>query len=428
MKDAVLVVGGGGREHALAWALAGSPEVGRVYVVPGNAGTVWPAEEGRAGAERVPIAANALEELAAFARERRVALTVVGPEAPLAAGLADLFQDRGLAVFGPTRAAARIEASKAFAKALMQEAGVPTARWRVFERAEAALAYLEDTDPPWVVKASGLAAGKGVLVTDDYEEARAFVHGLLAGRFGEAGREVVIEEFLEGPELSVFALAAGERFALLPTARDYKRIYEGGHGPNTGGMGARSPVALAPGLLEEIGRRVVAPTLEALAARGTPYLGVLYAGLKLTPDGPKVLEFNARFGDPETQAVLPLFTSDLYAHLQEALAGRPDARPVTYAGHALTVVMASAGYPGSYTKGVPIAGLEEAARLPGVHVFHAGTEARGGRIVTAGGRVLALTGVADTPEQARQRAYAAVRRVRFEGAQYRRDIGTEVVG
>ena len=424
----VLVVGGGGREHALAWALAGSPEVTRVYVAPGNAGTVGPAGDGRAEMERVPLGADDLEGLAAFAAERGVALTVVGPEAPLAAGLADRFAAAGLAVFGPRREAARIEASKAYAKALMDEAGVPTASWRAFDRAEAALAYLEKAPTPWVVKASGLAAGKGVLVTDDYGEARAFVQGLFAGRFGAAGRRVVIEAYLEGPELSVFAVAAGERFVLLPPARDYKRIYEGGLGPNTGGMGALAPVALPPGLLEEVGRTVIAPTLAALAARGTPYLGVLYAGLKLTPSGPKVLEFNARFGDPETQAVLPLLQSDLYRLLMDAVEGRPDAVPLQSEGTAVAVVLAAPGYPGAYPRGLVVEGLEQAEALPAVHLFHAGTEREGGRVVSTGGRVLALVGRADTPEQARARAYAAVRRVRFEGMHYRRDIGTEAVG
>ena len=424
----VLVVGGGGREHALAWALAGSPEVTRVYVAPGNAGTVGPAGDGRAEMERVPLGADDLEGLAAFAAERGVALTVVGPEAPLAAGLADRFAAAGLAVFGPRREAARIEASKAYAKALMDEAGVPTASWRAFDRAEAALAYLEKAPTPWVVKASGLAAGKGVLVTDDYGEARAFVQGLFAGRFGAAGRRVVIEAYLEGPELSVFAVAAGERFVLLPPARDYKRIYEGGLGPNTGGMGALAPVALPPGLLEEVGRTVVAPTLAALAARGTPYLGVLYAGLKLTPSGPKVLEFNARFGDPETQAVLPLLQSDLYRLLMDAVEGRPDAVPLQSEGTAVAVVLAAPGYPGAYPRGLVVEGLEQAEALPAVHLFHAGTEREGGRVVSTGGRVLALVGRADTLEQARARAYAAVRRVRFEGMHYRRDIGTEAVG
>ncbi len=424
----VLVVGGGGREHALAWALAGSPEVTRVYVAPGNAGTVGPAGDGRAGLERVPLAADDLEGLAEFAAGRGVDLTVVGPEAPLAAGLADAFAARGLAVFGPRREAAQIEASKAFAKALMDEAGVPTARWRSFEREEEALAYLEEVPAPWVVKASGLAAGKGVLVSDDRGEVRDFVKGLFAGRFGVAGNRVIVEEFLSGPELSVFAVAAGEHFVLLPPARDYKRIYEGGRGPNTGGMGALAPVALDPGLLERVGREVIAPTLAALAARGAPYLGVLYAGLKLTSEGPKVLEFNARFGDPETQAVLPLLQSDLYRLLMDAVEGRPDAAPLETAGAALAVVLAAPGYPGEYPRGLVIEGLEEAEALSGVHVFHAGTERADGRVVTAGGRVLAVVGRADTPEQARTRAYAAVRRVRFEGMHHRRDIGTEVVG
>lgn len=423
----VLVVGGGGREHALAWALAGSEEVTRVYVAPGNAGTAGRAAEGRAELVRVPIAADDLDELAAFAQRRGVALTVVGPEAPLAAGIADRFESAGLAIFGPRRAAARIESSKAFAKQLMDEAGVPTAGWRVFERAEETLAHLERTPAPWVIKASGLAAGKGVLVSNDYEEARAFVQGLFAGRFGAAGRRVVIEDYLEGPELSVFAVAAGERFVLLPPARDYKRIYEGGLGPNTGGMGALAPVQLPGGLLERVKTEIIAPTLAALAGRGTPYLGVLYAGLKLTPAGPKVLEFNARLGDPETQALLPLLRTDLFRLLMDAVEGGPTAE-VRSEGAALAVVLAAPGYPGPYPKGLVIEGLEEAAALPGVQVFHAGTERTGGRVVSTGGRVLAVVGRNASFERARARAYTGVERVRFEGMQYRRDIGTEVVG
>ncbi len=413
----VLVVGSGAREHALAWRLALDPEVGRVWVAPGNAGI--PRED------RVPLAATDLEGLLAWARRERPDLTVVGPEAPLAAGLADRFREAGLLVFGPTREAARLEASKAFAKALMREAGVPTADFRSFDDELEALRYLADHPLPVVVKASGLAAGKGVLVTDDRAEAQAFVRALFSGRFGEAGRTVLIEEFLKGPELSVLAVTDGERVRLLPPARDYKRALDGGRGPNTGGMGACSPPSDASeALLGQVEAAILRPVLKAMRARGTPFTGVLYAGLKLTPEGPKVLEFNARFGDPEAQAVLPRLSGSLYRLLASAARGalEPEAVGVR-PGAALTVVMASGGYPGSYRTGFPVEGLAEAAALEGVLIFHAGTEVEGGRVVTAGGRVLAITGMGATLEEARARAYRGVRLVRFSGAHYRRDIG-----
>ncbi len=413
----VLVVGSGGREHALAWRLGRDPEVERVWVAPGNAGI--PDED------RVPIAAGDLEALLAWARRHRPDLTVVGPEAPLAAGLADRFREAGLSVLGPGREAARLEASKAFAKALMREAGVPTAAFGSFDDEAKALAYLEAHPLPVVVKASGLAAGKGVLVTDDREEARAFLRGLFAGRFGEAGRTVVIEAYLEGPELSVFAVTDGERLFLLPPARDYKRAQDGGRGPNTGGMGACSPPADAgDGRLEEVEHGILRPTLAAMRARGTPFTGVLYAGLKLTPEGPKVLEFNVRLGDPETQAVLPRLEGSLARLFASAAAGSLDPGAVRVRpGAALSVVLASGGYPGRYRSGFPIEGLAEAEAMEGVLVFHAGTARRNGRVVTAGGRVLAVTGLGGTLEEARARAYAAAERVRFEGRHLRRDIG-----
>lgn len=413
----VLVVGSGGREHALAWRLAQDPEVGRVWVAPGNAGIPR--------ADRVPIAVTDIEGLLAWARRERPDLTVVGPEAPLAAGLADRFREAGLLVFGPTRAAARLEASKAFAKALMREAGVPTASFRSFDDPDAALRYLAGHPLPVVVKASGLAAGKGVLVTGDRAEAEAFVRALFSGRFGEAGRTVLIEAFLEGPELSVLAVTDGERVRLLPPARDYKRALDGGRGPNTGGMGACSPPSDAgEELLERVEATILHPVLRAMRARGTPFTGVLYAGLKLTPEGPKVLEFNVRFGDPEAQVVLPRLSGSLYRLLASAARGALEPAAVwVRPGAALTVVLASGGYPGRYPTGLPIEGIAEAEALEGVWVFHAGTEEEDGRVVTAGGRVLAVTGLGATLEEARARAYAAVRRIRFRGVHHRRDIG-----
>lgn len=420
----VLVIGSGGREHALAWALACSPQVERVDVAPGNGGTAWPKDSGRAEARRVPIAADDTDRLAEYALKAGIDLTVVGPEAPLAAGVVDRFRALGLKILGPERKAAALEASKSFAKALMAEAGVPTAEFATFDAFEPAREYLEAHPLPVVVKASGLAAGKGVLVTGDRDEALRFLKALmLEGRFGPAGQTVVIEEFLEGPELSVFALTDGKRAFFFPPARDHKRVFDGDRGPNTGGMGAFAPVpGIDPGLLDRVKDEIFFPVFKSLEDRGTPFTGILYAGLKLTPEGPKVLEFNVRLGDPEAQAVLPLLEGDLYALFESAAEGRlnPEAVQVK-PGYALTVVAASEGYPGPYPKGRPIEGLEAAQGR--ALVFHAGTERQNGGWVTSGGRVLAVTGLGVTLSEAREAAYSALSAIHFAGMHYRRDIG-----
>ncbi|HYY80273.1 MAG TPA: phosphoribosylamine--glycine ligase [Actinomycetes bacterium] len=416
----IAVVGGGGREHALLAALAASPDVEGLYALPGNAGTA-------ALATNVPgIGPTDAAGLAGFAEQARVDLTVIGPESPLVAGVADEFLDRGLAVFGPTAAAARIEGSKTFAKDVMAAAGVPTARAEVFEDAESALAALDDFGPPWVVKADGLAAGKGVTVTADPAAARAAIQASLVNRVhGDAGARILLEEHLQGPEASLFAVADGRTVVPLAPARDYKRVGDGDQGPNTGGMGAYTPLADFPDeLVDQVRRTILEPTVAELAARGARYQGLLYAGLVLTADGPRVLEFNCRFGDPETQVVLPRLTTSLadllWATAESTLAGRKvgwDPRAC------VTVVLASGGYPGSYRSGFPIEGLQAAAARPGVHVYHAGTAAGpDGSARTAGGRVLSVTALGDDLRDARDRAYQAAELIRFEGVHYRRDI------
>lgn len=424
-----MVVGSGGREHALAWALAHSPQVEQVYVAPGNGGTEWPAGAGLAASRNVAVAADDITGLIRCARELEVALTVVGPEGPLAMGIVDAFQAEGLAIFGPTQAAAQLEASKAFAKQFMSEVGIPTAAYATFDSDEAAGRFLEgekETARGWVVKASGLAAGKGVVVCDDAAQAKAAVRQMMADRkFGTAGEVVVIEERLIGRELSVLAFSDGRTVALMPPARDHKRVYDGDQGPNTGGMGAYAPAPDADhGLLEAIRQTVLQPAIDGMVVRGTPYVGVLYAGMMLTADGPKALEFNCRFGDPETQVLLPLLASDLLAILQACVQGQLDQAEVAWRlGACATVVMAAAGYPEAYAKGQTIHGIEEAATLAGVTVFQAGTARHNGQLVTNGGRVLAVSGVGDDLPMATGRAYEGVRHIHFEGAHYRQDIG-----
>ena len=426
----VLIIGGGGREHALAWRLAQSHHVERVYVAPGNGGTTWPATAERAAAESVPDLYDN-HRLVAFARERDVDLTLVGPEGPLATGVVDAFREAGLAIFGPTRAAAQLEASKAFAKQFMADEGIPSGDFAVFDEVEAARAYLAQVEHPVVVKASGLAAGKGVVVCEDEVEAQAALDRLMVRRdFGPAGDTVVIEERLRGPEISILAFSDGKTVVPMAPARDHKRIYEGDRGPNTGGMGAYAPAPdVDEALVNDVVERVLQPAVEGMAARGTPYVGVLYAGLMLTAEGIRVLEFNCRFGDPETQVVLPLLETDLYGLARACIEGELDGvdllwRPLACA----TVVMASEGYPGSYPQGRTIEGVEEAASRPDVMVFHAGTARENGRLVTAGGRVLAVSAVSPELPAAVERAYAGVERIHFPGAHYRRDIGRAAIG
>ncbi len=414
----VLLVGGGGREHALAWRIAESPRA-RLYAAPGNPGIAR-------HATCVPIGADAADDLLRFAERERIDLTVIGPEAPLVAGLADRFAERGLTALGPGARAAQLEGSKAFAKMLMDRHGIPTARFACFDDAREARRYCRHLGAPLVVKADGLAAGKGAIVCRTLDEADAAIRSCLEERvFGAAGAVVVVEEFLTGEEVSFFALANGVEAIPLAAARDHKTVFDADRGPNTGGMGAYTPV---PGFDAALERRVmdtiVVPTIVALAKDGTPYRGALFVGLMLTAGGPRVLEFNCRFGDPECQVLMARLETDLLPVLLAAARGEPLPERVGWRPEtAVCVTLASGGYPGRYATGHPIEGVEAAETLPGVRLFHAGTAERDGRLVTAGGRVLGVAATAPGLPGAVQRAYQAVGRIRFEGMHYRTDIG-----
>ena len=418
----ILIVGGGGREHALAWKLAQSPEVEEVVSAPGNAGTALVGRNEGVGAEDIA-------GLTALARRERPGLVVVGPEAPLAAGLADRLEEEGIPVFGPKKAGARIEASKAFAKALMKEAGIPTAAFGTFDNPEAARAHVRERGGAWAVKADGLAAGKGVILCPDPPAAEAAIGEVMEKRaFGEAGGRCVVEELLEGEEASFLAFVDGERALLLASSQDHKAVGEGDTGPNTGGMGAYTPAPVMTAALEKKAlEEIVLPAVRALAARGTPYRGVLYAGLMVRGNDLQALEFNCRFGDPECQPLLMRMEGDLLPVLMACAAGSLKGVGLSFSNEAaVCVVMASEGYPGSYQKGHPIEGLEEAAGMPGVVVFHAGTQRdAGGAVRTAGGRVLGVTARGGDIPEAISRAYAAVDRIRWPGAFCRRDIGAK---
>lgn len=414
----ILVIGGGGREHALAWKLKQSPRVEQLFCAPGNAGTA-------ALGENVALAANDLPALARFAKENRIDLTVVGPDDTLAAGVADLFQEEGLRLFGPGRAAARVESSKIFAKEMMRKFHVPTALAGSFEESEKALHFCERLQYPIVLKADGLALGKGVIIAQSAGEASGAIDAMMnEGRFGEAGRRIVVEEFLRGVECSVHALVSDGSYRMLAAARDHKRAEDGDRGPNTGGMGAVSPAEMwGPDTQEVVEKEIMRPFVAGMAESGLDFRGLLFPGLMMTPNGPRVLEFNCRFGDPETQVILPRLKSDLLDLLEATIDGRlEESAPVWDERAAVTVVMASGGYPGKYETGRAITGLETCAGLPDVHVFHAGTRVEKGNVVTAGGRVLAVTALGETIAAARARAYEAVGCIEFEGAHYRRDI------
>ena len=416
----VLVVGGGGREHALAWALSRSRHVTRLIAAPGNPGIAACDRS-----ENAPVAAGDTTGLVELCRRESVNLVAVGPEGPLAAGLVDALAAAGIAAFGPDAACARLEASKAYCKQFLIDNGIPTAPAHIFRDPGKALAHLRARPDIPVVKASGLAAGKGVIVPADRQEAAAAVEAMLVGgRFGPAGAEILLEERLEGRELSVLAFCDGERFAVLPPAKDHKRLLDADRGPNTGGMGAVAPSPDADrDLIAEVSAKIIAPTLAALRRAGTPYRGVLYAGLMLTGDGPKVIEFNCRFGDPEAQAVLPLLRGDLFEIMAACAAGSLSGVAVDWApGACVAVVMATAGYPDQRTAPVPISGLDDAA-AEGCEVFHAATETNGGVLYAGGGRVFAVAAVGPDIAAAARKAHRGVAAISFEGAQHRADIG-----
>lgn len=416
----VLVVGSGGREHALVWKLKQSPKVTHVYCAPGNAGT-------DKDAINVDIAVDDGARLVEFAKREKIDLTVIGPELPLVGGVVDLFRKERLRVFGPTKAAAALEGSKAFCKDIMRQASVPTADYRVFKDAEAAVHFIQEREEtPLVVKADGLAAGKGVVVCSNKSEAIAAVHSIMTQReFGEAGSTVVIEEKLVGQEVSILALVDGRTIITLEAAQDHKAAHDGDTGPNTGGMGAYSPAPFAtPELMDNVIEKILIPTVHTMRKNGTEFRGVLYAGLMLTPQGPKVLEFNVRLGDPEAQAILMRLKTDMYDVLVAAADGKLKDLPELEwdPRSSVCVVMASEGYPGSFTKGHPIRGLNDADALPDTKVFHAGTALQKGEVVNNGGRVLGVTALGNDLSEAKRKAYEAVRRIRWQGAWCRKDI------
>ena len=414
----ILVIGSGGREHALVWKLSQSPRARQIFCAPGNAGTAQLSEN-------IPIPVTDLTGLARFARENRIDLTVVGPDDPLAAGITDLFSDQGLRIFGPTRSAARLESSKIFAKELMRESGIPTAAARTFSNSADALQYCDELEFPVVIKADGLALGKGVIIAEDAVTAKAAIDEMMnRGRFGEAGRRIVIEQFLRGSECSLHALVDGASYRLLATARDHKRAFDGDQGPNTGGMGAFSPADNWNSQLEaQFDEEIMRPLLRSLRQKEIEFRGLLFPGLILTGKGAQVLEFNCRFGDPETQTILPRMKSDLLPLVGATIDGKIEEQTIAWRDEAaVTVVLASGGYPGKYDTGKPIAGLEEAAGVEGVQIFHAGTRKVNGQVITSGGRVLAVTALGANTEAARKQAYEAAKRIHFDGCHYRRDI------
>ena len=423
----VLIVGGGGREHALAMAVARSARVSRVYVAPGNPGTAAEAK-----VSNVAIAATDVPALVEFARAQSVDLTIVGPEAPMSAGIRDAFDTAGLSCFAPTKRAAQLESSKSFAKAFMVRHGIPTARHAVFESQAEAEAYVQQQGAPIVIKADGLAAGKGVVVAQTLPEAIEALGNMFGGAFGAAGHRVVIESCLTGEEASYIVMTDGVHVLPFATSQDHKRIFDGDLGPNTGGMGAYSPApVVTPQVDARVLSEIVLPTLRGMAAEGMPYQGFLYVGLMIDAAGaPSVIEFNCRFGDPEAQPVLSRLRSDLVASCEAALRGELHTTALEFDPRvALGVVLAAAGYPGVVTNGARIDGLEAAAACPGVKVFHAGTKLDGGdRVCTDGGRVLCVVGLGNDLADARQRTYAAVAQISWDGMQYRRDIGHRALG
>jgi phosphoribosylamine--glycine ligase len=418
----VLVIGGGGREHALVWKISQSQKVTDIYCAPGNAGTAEIAKN-------VPIAADQVDQLLAFAQENEIGLTIVGPEQPLVMGIVDQFQKKGLRIFGPTARAAELEGSKAFSKDIMKKYGLPTAEYETFTSHQLAQRYFDKETGPIVVKASGLAAGKGVILCRNSEEGLNAVNTIMKDKsFGEAGEKVVIEEFLEGQEVSVLAFSDGNNFLLMDSAQDHKAALDGDKGPNTGGMGAYSPAPIFTNLLrQQVSDKIIHPLIRAMKSEGRPYKGILYAGLMLTKNGPKILEFNARFGDPETQPLLVRMESDIVPLFEACIDGTLDQFELHWKREpSICVVMAAKGYPGTYKKGKEILGLDEAAALPDVVVFHAGTKAEAGKVLSSGGRVLGVTATGPEISSAIKKAYDAVAKIQWDGIHYRKDIGHRV--
>ena len=425
MKQKVLVIGGGGREHAIAWKLAASPRVAEVLVAPGNAGTAT-----EFGCRNVAVAVEDIDGLLKLAADEAVDFTVVGPEVPLSRGVVDAFRAAGRRIFGPTQAAAQLESSKAFTKAFLARHRIPTASYEVFTEVEPALAYVAARGAPIVVKADGLAAGKGVVVAETVAQAQEAIRDMLGGAFGGAGARVVIEDFLHGEEASYIVVAAGTHYVPLASAQDHKRVFDADQGPNTGGMGAYSPAPVVTADVDaRVRKRVIEPTLAGMAAEGTPFTGFLYAGLMIDAAGePSVVEFNARLGDPETQPILMRLDSDLLSLLEAAVDGDPNTAPPSWNPQvALGVVLAAGGYPGEIRKADVISGLE-GADADDAKVFHAGTavDARG-QVITSGGRVLCVTGLGDTTEAAQAAAYRAASGIDWTGVHYRRDIGYRAI-
>ena len=415
----VLVIGGGGREHALVWKISQSPKVTEVFCAPGNAGTATIATN-------VPIPADQIDQLLQFAEENEIGLTVVGPEQPLVMGIVDRFQEKGLRIFGPSARAAELEGSKAFSKNIMKKYGLLTAEYEIFTSHEKARKYFDEETGPMVVKASGLAAGKGVILCQNAQEGRDAVDTIMKDKsFGEAGDEVVIEEFLEGPEVSVLAFSDGNTVLLMDSAQDHKAALDGDKGPNTGGMGAYSPAPVFTDILrQKVRDKIMFPLVRAMKAEGRPYKGILYAGLMLTKHGPKILEFNARFGDPETQPLLVRMESDIVPLFEACVDGTLDQCDLQWKPESsVCVVMAAKGYPGSYEKGKEIFELDEAGALPDVVVFHAGTKLEDGKVLTNGGRVLGVTATGPDTASAIAKAYEAVGKIKWDGIHYRTDIG-----
>lgn len=424
MSQTVLVIGGGGREHALAWKLAQSPQVNHVIVTPGNGGTTWQSSDTLASCESIHIAVDDFDGLLQLAKDRDVSLTIVGPEVPLALGIVDKFEAEGLRIFGVSKAAAQLEASKAFARDFMKDVNIPSPAYGIFTDEDKAIEFIHEFGKPVVVKASGLAAGKGVLICDTPQEAEDAVHQIIANRaFGSAGDSIVIEEQLYGDEFSVLAFCDGKIAVPMMVARDHKRALDGDQGLNTGGMGAYAPATdITQAEIDEISERVLQPTVSAMAQQGTPFKGILYAGLMRTNDGIRVLEFNCRFGDPETQVVLPMLDSDLYTLLNACIDGTLSDQTINWHdGACATVVLASGGYPESYPKGIPIT-IENPD--DDIQIFHAGTTSKDGQLVTSGGRVMALTAQSDTLDKALDTIYATIgKNVSFDKMHYRTDIG-----